>query len=55
MSLGWLYCAWNDAHVGAERAWEACRAEPGERTYDAYRAAADREDCGQDALRRASA
>jgi len=51
---GWspVVAAWREAHDDAARALVAWRAAPGDRVaYAAYRAAQDREDAAQDALR----
>jgi hypothetical protein len=51
---GWspVVAAWRDAHEDAAGALRAWRAVPGDRVaYAAYRAAQDREDAAQDALR----
>lgn len=51
---GWspVVAAWHDAHEEAARALRAWHAAPGDRVaYASYRAAQDREDAAQDALR----
>ena len=46
-----LYDAWSDAHEETEDAWRTWRFAGGRDAYSAYRAAADREDAAQDAVR----
>ena len=46
-----LYDAWSDAHEEAEDAYRDWRLRGGAARYSAYRAAQDREDAAQDALR----
>ena len=47
-----VYDAWSDAHEEAEHAYLAWRASGSRDEYDVYRAAQDREDAAQDAVRR---
>jgi hypothetical protein len=51
----WMWYAWDEAQLEAERAYEAWSLDGTRDGYAAYRAAQDRADAGQDALARCAA
>jgi hypothetical protein len=51
----WIWYAWDEAELEAERAYQAWGVDGTADSYVAYRAAQDRADAGQDALARCAA
>jgi hypothetical protein len=51
----WMWYAWDEAQLEAERAYEAWSLDGTRDSYAVYRAAQDRADAGQDALARCAA